>query len=81
VESALVAFRRQPLPERFAELRTLVSAAFAHRRKTLANALELAGGTPRGDTVAALATLGHGPATRAEALAPDEFPRLLDALG
>jgi 16S rRNA (adenine1518-N6/adenine1519-N6)-dimethyltransferase len=81
VESALVAFRRRPLPERFGELRALVGAAFGHRRKTLANALELAGTAPRARTVAALATLGHGADTRAEALAPDEFPRLLDALG
>jgi 16S rRNA (adenine1518-N6/adenine1519-N6)-dimethyltransferase len=81
VESALVAFERRPLPDRFAELRTLVGAAFGHRRKTLANALELAGVAPRPRTVDALAALGHSPDTRAEALAPEEFPHLLEALG
>jgi 16S rRNA (adenine1518-N6/adenine1519-N6)-dimethyltransferase len=80
VDSALVAFRRTALPPRFAELRTLVGAAFAHRRKTLANALELAGFADRADTTAGLAQLGRPATTRAEALAPADFPLLLDAL-
>jgi 16S rRNA (adenine1518-N6/adenine1519-N6)-dimethyltransferase len=80
VESALVAFQRLPLPARFPELRRLVAAAFAHRRKTLANALELAGVASRPETVAALETLGHPAAARAEALPPADFPRLLEAL-
>jgi 16S rRNA (adenine1518-N6/adenine1519-N6)-dimethyltransferase len=80
VESALVAFRRRPLPPRFAELKRLVGAAFAHRRKTIPNSLELAGLAPRAAAAAALATLGHDPATRAEALAPTDYPALLEAL-
>ena len=43
VDSALVAFRRIPLPADFAGVRRVVEGAFAHRRKTLANSLQLAG--------------------------------------
>ncbi len=43
VDSALVAFRRIPLPEDFAAIKNVVEAAFAHRRKTLPNSIELAG--------------------------------------
>jgi 16S rRNA (adenine1518-N6/adenine1519-N6)-dimethyltransferase len=80
VESALVAFRRSPLPARFAELKHLVVAAFAHRRKTIPNSLELAGFAQRGAAAEALGQLGRSPATRAEALAPHDFPALLEAL-
>jgi 16S rRNA (adenine1518-N6/adenine1519-N6)-dimethyltransferase len=80
VDSALVAFRRRPLPGRFADVRRLVVAAFAHRRKTLANALALAGLASREEAVDALADLGHPPGARAEALAPDEFVALTAAL-
>jgi 16S rRNA (adenine1518-N6/adenine1519-N6)-dimethyltransferase len=76
VDSALVAFRRKQLPENFAELKRLVEAAFAHRRKTLQNALQLAGLAARGQTVEALRELGRPPATRAEALAAEDFVRL-----
>src|SRR5436190_22540933 len=59
VESALVAFRRRgALPERYPEVKRLVQAAFAHRRKTLANSLELAGVAPRDAAVAALGVVG-----------------------
>jgi 16S rRNA (adenine1518-N6/adenine1519-N6)-dimethyltransferase len=80
VDSALVAFRRRPLPERFADVRRLVVAAFAHRRKTLANALALAGLTSREQAVDALTGLGRPPGARAEALAPHEFVALTVAL-
>jgi len=80
VESALVAFRRVPLPARFAEIKHLVEAAFSHRRKTLANALQLAGAADRDRTVAALAALGRPPDVRAEALAPAELAALAEAL-
>jgi 16S rRNA (adenine1518-N6/adenine1519-N6)-dimethyltransferase len=80
VDSALVAFRRRPLPERFAELKQLVAAAFAHRRKTIPNSVELAGLTSRAAVAAALETLGRAPATRAEELAPTDYPALLEAL-
>ena len=80
VESALVAFRRKPLPEECAEVRRLVSAAFAHRRKTLPNSLELTGLTTRAHAVEALAVIGREPGVRAEALEPDEFVSLARAL-
>jgi len=80
VDSALVAFRRRRLPARFPELKALVQGAFAHRRKTVPNSLELAGTASRPEAAAALAAIGRPPETRAEALAPDEFPTLLEAL-
>jgi 16S rRNA (adenine1518-N6/adenine1519-N6)-dimethyltransferase len=76
VDSALVAFKRRPLPERFPELKRLVEASFAHRRKTLPNSLELAGTAKRAEAAEALAGLGRAAATRAEALAPEEFVEL-----
>ena len=53
VESALVAFRRiaPGVPE---GVKRLVEGAFAHRRKTLANSLALAGVAPRDAAVTAL---------------------------
>jgi 16S rRNA (adenine1518-N6/adenine1519-N6)-dimethyltransferase len=76
VDSALVAFERTALPEDFAAVKRLVRAGFAHRRKTLANSLELAGHADRHGTATALARLGHAPDTRAERLSPEEFVRL-----
>ena len=76
VDSALVAFKRRPLPERFSELKRLVEASFAHRRKTLPNSLELAGAATRTRAAEALAVLGRAADTRAEALAPQEFVEL-----
>jgi 16S rRNA (adenine1518-N6/adenine1519-N6)-dimethyltransferase len=80
VDSALVAFRRTPLPPRFERVRTVVEAAFAHRRKTLPNSLQLAGVATREEAVAALARIGRDPAVRAEALTPPEFLALAEAL-
>jgi 16S rRNA (adenine1518-N6/adenine1519-N6)-dimethyltransferase len=80
VDSALVAFRRVGLPPDFARVKRVVGAAFAHRRKTLPNSLELAGLAPRARGVAALAAIGRDPASRAEALAPREFVALAEAL-
>ena len=48
VDSALVAFRRVPLPDGFARIKRVVDASFAHRRKTLPNSLALAGLCARG---------------------------------
>jgi 16S rRNA (adenine1518-N6/adenine1519-N6)-dimethyltransferase len=77
VDSAIVAFRRTgPLPETFEHVRRVVEGAFAHRRKTLANSLELAGVASRGDVVAVLAELGLDASVRAEALPPPTFPEL-----
>ena len=80
VDSALVAFSRRELPAAYPELKRLVEAAFAHRRKTLPNSLELAGFASRGEAAAALESLGRPAVTRAEALAPEEYPPLLAAL-
>ena len=73
VDSALVAFHRIPLPDGFATIRRVVEGAFAHRRKTLANSLELAGVASRASVAAALETLDLDPAVRAEALLPPVF--------
>jgi len=43
VDSAVVAFRRTGLPPDFPQVKRVVEAAFAHRRKKLVNSLELAG--------------------------------------
>ena len=81
VDSALVAFgRRRDWGEEFRVIKRVVQAAFAHRRKTLANSLDLAGVAPRERAAAALEELGHRPDARAETLAPDEFERLAELL-
>jgi 16S rRNA (adenine1518-N6/adenine1519-N6)-dimethyltransferase len=80
VESALVAFRRTELPNDFARVKKIVGGAFAHRRKTLPNSLELAGLASREQAADALAQIGRPPDTRAEALAPQEFVTLTRAL-
>ena len=80
VDSALVAFRRRELPQGYARVKRLVTAAFAHRRKRLANSVELAGLATRDDATTALAHIGREPASRAEELEPAEFVALADAL-
>jgi 16S rRNA (adenine1518-N6/adenine1519-N6)-dimethyltransferase len=86
VDSALVSFRRSSdlaaLSHKvtWRELKRLVEAAFAHRRKTLPNSLELAGLVDRDAAAAALVALSHKPSARAEELAPSEFVRLAEAL-
>jgi 16S rRNA (adenine1518-N6/adenine1519-N6)-dimethyltransferase len=81
VDSTLVAFRRKRTWDgEFEPLRRLVQAAFAHRRKTLANTLELAGLAERERVAAALAQLGHAAGARAESLAPEEYPRLAELI-
>jgi 16S rRNA (adenine1518-N6/adenine1519-N6)-dimethyltransferase len=80
VDSALVAFRRTGLPPDFRRVKRVVEAAFAHRRKRLANSLELAGLTDRARAEEAIAQIGKGPMVRAEELAPAEFLRLAEAL-
>src|SRR5579862_4029842 len=81
VDSALVAFRRAELPESFARIKQVVSAAFSHRRKTLPNSLELAGLVTRERAATALEAIGRPQNTRAEAIAPREFVALAEALG
>ena len=80
VDSALVAFVRKPLPDCFRDVKRVVAAAFAHRRKTLANSLELAGLADRERAAAALAGLGRDADARAQVLAPEEFVQLARAL-
>ena len=80
VDSALVAFSRRPLPDDFANVKRVVTAAFAHRRKTLGKALELAGVASRESAVAALRAAGAGERARAEELSPESFVVLARAL-
>jgi 16S rRNA (adenine1518-N6/adenine1519-N6)-dimethyltransferase len=80
VDSALVAFRRRELPPGYPRVKNVTTAAFAHRRKRLANSLELAGVTDRGAATAALEAIGRDPGARAEELAPQEFVALANAL-
>jgi len=80
VDSALVAFRRVALPPGYARVKQVVTAAFAHRRKTLPNSLELAGVASRDEAAGALTAIGRDASARAEALAPHEFVELAKAL-
>jgi 16S rRNA (adenine1518-N6/adenine1519-N6)-dimethyltransferase len=79
VDSALVAFARIAAGAS-PQLKRVVEGAFSHRRKTLANALSLAGVASREHAVAALAAVGRAADVRAEALAPHEFVELTAAL-
>ena len=80
VDSALVAFRRTGLPANYGRVQELVTAAFAHRRKTLPNSVAQAGLATREEAAAALAAIGRPAEIRAEALAPAEFVALAEAL-
>lgn len=79
VDSALVAFERDPSAS-ITEVRPTVEGAFAHRRKTLANSLSIAGEAPRSKVEEALAGLGRMPNARAEELEPHEFVELAKLL-
>jgi 16S rRNA (adenine1518-N6/adenine1519-N6)-dimethyltransferase len=83
VDSALVVMRRRAAAPAD-ELVALVHAGFAHRRKALAGSLALTPGAAddmRDATRSALTQLGQPPDARAERLAPEEWPRLADAVG
>ncbi|HEY7197776.1 MAG TPA: 16S rRNA (adenine(1518)-N(6)/adenine(1519)-N(6))-dimethyltransferase RsmA [Gaiellaceae bacterium] len=81
VDSALVAFMRtRDWGPEYRGVKRVVQAAFAHRRKTLANSVELAGAASRSQAAEALAELGRLPGARAEELAPEEFLRLAELL-
>jgi 16S rRNA (adenine1518-N6/adenine1519-N6)-dimethyltransferase len=67
VDSAIVAFRRTGLPANFAHVKRIVEASFAHRRKKLANSLQLAGIDTAGAQI---------PDVRAEELEPADFLEL-----
>jgi 16S rRNA (adenine1518-N6/adenine1519-N6)-dimethyltransferase len=79
VESAIVAFERITAPD-LAAVRPVVTGAFAHRRKTLANSLALAGVASREKAVEALVAIGARTDARAEQLKPQEFVLLAEAL-
>jgi 16S rRNA (adenine1518-N6/adenine1519-N6)-dimethyltransferase len=79
VESALVAFERAPLAA-IADVRPVVEAAFAHRRKTLANSVAGAGLVARANAEEALASLGYPVNARAEELEPSAFVELAELL-
>jgi 16S rRNA (adenine1518-N6/adenine1519-N6)-dimethyltransferase len=83
VDSAILRLRRTG-PGADAATRDLVRAAFAHRRKTLARSLEIAGlrgvPKPRAAARAALVELGFPESARAEQLAPADFAALSAAL-
>jgi len=79
VDSALVAFRRIA-PGATHDVKRVVEGSFGHRRKTLANALALAGVASRERAVEALAAIGRDANVRAEALEPAEFVALTESL-
>jgi 16S rRNA (adenine1518-N6/adenine1519-N6)-dimethyltransferase len=82
VDSVLVVLDRQG-PAAPPELRALVQAAFAHRRKALARSIALAPGADpaiRDAARRALARIGQPPDVRAERLSPDDFRALLGAI-
>ncbi|HEY6750459.1 MAG TPA: 16S rRNA (adenine(1518)-N(6)/adenine(1519)-N(6))-dimethyltransferase RsmA [Rubrobacteraceae bacterium] len=73
VWSAIVAMKRREEPEDYERVKELVLAAFRSRRKRLINNLPEA---LRGEAPEALRSLGYGPDTRAEELAPEDFVAL-----
>jgi 16S rRNA (adenine1518-N6/adenine1519-N6)-dimethyltransferase len=80
VDSALLRLRRRgPAPSD--AVRRLVQAAFAHRRKSLARSVELAGAFDRGRARAGLRKLDLREDVRAEALWPRDFVELAAVLG
>lgn len=84
VDSAVVVLdrlERPPVePRDLPFMRQVVRAAFAYRRKTLANSLSLALAIPRQKTAEALRALNLDPEIRGEDLALDSFAALSDAL-
>lgn len=80
VDSALVACRRTGLPPNFRRVKQVVEAGFAHRRKRLANSLELTGLADRQRAESAIERIGKPPTVRAEELTPFEFLELTAAL-
>jgi len=60
-------------------VKEIVQGAFAHRRKTLLNSLELSRGG-RAEAEAAVAELGLPLEIRAEALVPQQFVELAEIL-
>ena len=84
VDSTVIVLHRLAEPrvprERRARFEQVVRAAFAYRRKTLANSLALALDCPRTRAAAAIAALALDPDIRGEALDLPTFAALADAL-
>ena len=84
VDSVLLGFRRSErwpaLAPRWARLSELIHAGFGTRRKTLANAIDIAGLYPRSRIEEALLEMGADPRIRAEALSPAAFVALDELL-
>jgi 16S rRNA (adenine1518-N6/adenine1519-N6)-dimethyltransferase len=83
VDSVLVGLERRSGADSDPEVRALVHAAFAHRRKALAGSLALAPGASAGirdRAREALAAIGHPADERAERLSPAEFVALAERL-
>jgi 16S rRNA (adenine1518-N6/adenine1519-N6)-dimethyltransferase len=84
VDSTVITLVRRPqpavAPRDLATFRKVVRAAFAYRRKTLANSLMLALSLDRPQVDRALAASGIPERTRGEALSLADFARLADAL-
>ena len=79
VDSVLIALTRRG-PASPAKLRAFVRGAFAHRRKTLASSLALAGGLDPDRVRGALVAIGRPANLRAESLEPGELRSLWQAL-
>ena len=84
IDSTVVRLTRRPGPavevrdeHRFLQV---VRAAFAYRRKTLANSVSLALGVPRGTVAQALQQIGLDTEIRGEQLGLTDFARLADHL-
>lgn len=82
VTSSVIELVRNPRTDRIDELFALVDAAFAQRRKTIANSLAHSefGGLSRVDISRVLEDAGIQPGIRPERLGVDEFLRLLEAV-
>ncbi len=84
VDSTVVRLTRLPspavTPADVPLFRKVVRAAFAYRRKTLANSLALSLERDRHSIAAAIAASSLAPEIRGEQLALDDFARLADAL-
>ena len=79
VDSVLLAMSRRDRPAGGPPPKALIHGAFAHRRKTLAGSVAIAGGAggrSREQIRGALELLGHPPDVRAERRPPDDFTAL-----